>query len=148
MAKKLALGATGCAALLILMSFFQDSAWTRLTFGLLAMAFPVLLMIIGAAGKNGLGPLGWIFALLWTILTGCLAGMMAFSGPDQPWLMGLPISAAILLFGIWLAPLALVSFGYAWTFERFGVREEDLERIRDFSRRERRELGRRERREN
>lgn len=134
MAKKLALGATGLAAVLMLLSFVYDSSWTRWTFGLLAMAFPVLLMVIGATGRHGLGPLRWIFALLWILLTGCLTGMVAFSGPQQPWLLGLPVSAAFLLAGIWLAPLALVCLGYALTFESYGVRGRDLRAIRELSR--------------
>ncbi len=147
MAKKAALGATGSAAILILVSFLQDAAWARWTFGLLAMAFPVLLMIIGAAGKGGLKPLSRILALLWIVLTACLCAMMLLSGADQPRLLGLPVSGAILLFGIWLAPLALVSLGYAWTFERFGVQEEDLERIRNLNRKGHKETEPKERRE-
>lgn len=147
MAKKLALGATGCAAALMLLSFLQDSCWTRWAFGLSAMAFPVLLMVIGASGRSGLGPLRWIFGLLWALLSGCLTGMMAFSGAAQPWLAGLPVSAAFLLFGIWLAPLPLVCFGFAWTSERFGVSEADLERVRRLNRRERGETECGERRE-
>lgn len=140
MAKKLALKITGCAAVLMLLSFIRDSSLSRWGFGLLSMSFPVLLLTVGAARSRGLGPVRWIFALLWAVLTGCLAGMMIFSGTGRPWFGGLPAGGAFLLYGIWLAPLALVSFGYAWAFERFGVREEDLERLRGLKRRRRARL--------
>jgi len=48
---------------------------------------------------------------------------------DGPWFGGLPGAAAIQLYGLFLAPLLLVALTYALTFDRFGIREEDLERL-------------------
>ncbi len=49
---------------------------------------------------------------------------------EAPWAAGLPLAAAIQLYGMWLAPLALVALAYALTFESFALRGEDLERLR------------------
>jgi hypothetical protein len=41
--------------------------------------------------------------------------------PDRArWWHGLPPAAVVMLIGLWLAPLLVVSFGYAWHFSRSG----------------------------
>jgi hypothetical protein len=46
---------------------------------------------------------------------------------EGPWLLGLPIAAAIQLYGIGLLPLPLVCLAYALSFDRYGLRQEQLE---------------------
>jgi hypothetical protein len=53
---------------------------------------------------------------------------------DGPWFGGLPLAAAIQLYGVWLAPLLLVALVYALTFDRFALRQEDLDRLGQFLR--------------
>ena len=50
---------------------------------------------------------------------------------DGPWFGGLPLSAAVQLYLLFLGPLLLVALAYALTFERFGIRERDLERLNE-----------------
>ncbi|MCG8462120.1 MAG: hypothetical protein MI919_38035, partial [Holophagales bacterium] len=56
--------------------------------------------------------------------------MLRGQGLDGPWWGGLPAAVAVLLYGLFLLPLVISSLGYAWTFERWGLRREDLDLLR------------------
>jgi len=44
--------------------------------------------------------------------------------------LGLPLATAVQLYGLFLAPLFLVAFAYALTFDRFGLRRDELASLR------------------
>jgi hypothetical protein len=135
MAKRLALLFLALSSPLILVSFFWQHFLSEVLFSLLVVLFPVVLMVVGAARGGRLGPTGaplWCLALL---LVGCGLGMLLLRGhaADGPWLGGLPLAAALQIYGLWLAPLGLVALAYALTFESFALRESDLENLRRMS---------------
>jgi hypothetical protein len=97
--------------------------------------FPVALIALGAMRRGRLQGLGSSLALLWLLLAGGLAAALALpaGGPD---VAGLPLATALMIFV--LVPVPLVGLGllYAFSFERHGVTEEDLDRMRRWRRME------------
>lgn len=132
MARSFALGFLALAAPLILLCFFIGSALGEVLFALLATAFPIALIALGASREGRLGPLGWPLLALLLLLEGCVVALLALRGsvPTAPWFGGLPLATAIQVYGLFLAPLFFVSLLYALTFDRFGLRSEDLEKLR------------------
>lgn len=92
-------------------------------------SFPVALIALGALRQGRLGGLALPLALLWLLLAGGLTAVLALprGGPD---VLGLPLATAIMVFV--LVPVPLIGLGalYAAGFDRHGLREEDLERMR------------------
>lgn len=90
--------------------------------------FPVALIALGAARQGHRG-LGWPLALLWALLAGGLAAVLALpaGGPD---VAGLPLATALMIFVLVPVPLLGLGLLYAFSFDRLGVREEDLDRMR------------------
>jgi len=88
------------------------------------------------ARRGGLGPLALPLIALLVFLEGCAVGMLLLRGQvlDGPWFGGLPAAAAVQLYGLWLVPLFLVALVYALTFDRFEMRQEDLDRLDRFNR--------------
>ncbi|RMH22310.1 MAG: hypothetical protein D6696_03740 [Acidobacteria bacterium] len=132
MAVRSALVFLALAPPLMLLSFVVPGAWGEVLFTLLAAAFPVALIALGAARRGRLGPLALPLALLLVILVAALAGMLALRGrvADGPWFGGLPLAAALELYGIFLLPLLLVGLAYALTFDRHFLPDGELERLR------------------
>jgi hypothetical protein len=142
MTKRIVLAVLGPCSGLILVSFFLGEPVGTLLFALLAVAFPVGLIAVGAARNGRLGPLAWPLGLLLLVLEAAMVGMIVLRGRllELPWVGGLPLAAAIQLYGMWLLPLALVGLAYALTFDSFTLTEEDLRKFRQETRRE--EAGR------
>lgn len=132
MPKKIALRFLALASPAILIVFVWPVPGGEVLFTVLAMAYPVALIVLGGARGVRLGPLGPPLLLLLAILEGSCLGMLLLRGrvADGPWLGGLPLAAALQIYGLWLGPLVLVALAYALTFDRFELREEDLERLR------------------
>jgi hypothetical protein len=130
--KKIALRFLALASPAILIVFVWPVPGGGALFTVLAMAFPVALIVLGGARGERLGPLGLPLLLLLAILELSSLGMLFLRGRvvEGPWLGGLPLAAALQIYGLWLGPLVLVALAYALTFDRFELREEDLERLR------------------
>jgi hypothetical protein len=136
-AHRLALLVLGSCSIIALVCLLVDHPAGPVMFGVAGFAFPPALIAIGAARDGRIGTLAVPLLLITLLLEGCALGMLLLSdgaGPDEFWL-GLPRATAIMLYGLWLSPLLLVSLVYAWHFERFGLRAEDLRRLRRLSRR-------------
>lgn len=120
-----------------------SAAWA---FALLGAAFPVALMALGAF-RPGPGPgrrparwgaTGWLLVALLLVLEATAAGILLLAGipagasgaTASPGAGGLPLATVIQVVGLWLLPLPLATLGYALTFDRTGVTEEDLARLR------------------
>jgi len=92
-------------------------------------SLPVALIALGALRQGRLGALALPLILLWVLLAGGLAAILILphGGPD---VLGLPLATAIMIFV--LVPVPLIGLGllYAARFDRHGLREEDLERMR------------------
>jgi hypothetical protein len=91
--------------------------------------FPVALIALGAVRRGRLGGLALPLGGLWLLLAGGLAAVLALpvGGPD---IAGLPLATALMIFV--LVPIPLLGLGllYAFSFDRLGVTEEDLDRMR------------------
>jgi hypothetical protein len=130
-------------------AFFPDgtSAWAP---WLLALGIPVALgaiMMLGAArGKMGIGPLKYPFAFVVGVLAIGFCACLALPATESPlsklWL-GLPLRAAIVIYGIGLLPIIVLPVAYAITFETQTLSAEDVEQVRALARenRERNERG-------
>ncbi|MEE8524476.1 MAG: hypothetical protein V3T72_11135 [Thermoanaerobaculia bacterium] len=133
MAKRVALIFLGISAPVILLTFLVAIPAGEIVFSLLAVAFPVALIALGASGRRRqLGPLVGGLAVLALLLEGFVVVMLVLRGQvlDGPWVGGLPLATAVQVYGLFLTPLLLVSLLYALTFERFGLRRQDLDELR------------------
>ena len=91
-------------------------------------------MVLGAAReRKGVGSLALPFAFVIITLTigFCLAlGLPANEGPGSTLWLGLPVRAAIVVYGIGLLPVVVLPVAYALTFETQTLSAEDVERVR------------------
>ncbi len=108
---------------------------------LLALGIPFSLgaiMILGAArGRHGVGPLRIPFAfVIVTLAIGFGAALVlppSESSASTLWL-GLPLRAAIVIYGIGLFPIIVLPVAYALTFESQTLTADDIERVRSLAR--------------
>ena len=108
---------------------------------LLAFGIPGALggiMVLGAARhRKGVGSLALPFAFVIITLTVgfCLAlGLPANEGPDSTLWLGLPLRAAVVVYGIGLVPVVVLPVAYALTFGTQTLSAEDVERVRQMGR--------------
>ena len=135
MARRLALAVLAAAAALIVLLSFVGGRVAAVGFAILAVGFPFALMALGAARRGRLGAVAVPIGVTLMLVELSLAGMLAFAGEvvGGPWLGGLPLAAAFQLYGLFLLPLAVIALGFALTFRRFDVADEDLRRLRDLA---------------
>ena len=91
-------------------------------------------MALGAArpGRR-LGPMAWALAFAFIVLIGGFGAALllpASEGPGSRLLLGLPLRAALVIYGVGWLPALLLPVVYARTFRHFTLDETDLERIR------------------
>jgi len=136
MARRLSLLFLATASPLILVLFVMPWSGAGVLFSLLVMGYPVALIVLAVARNDRLGPLGIPLLILLVFLEACAVGMLMARDHvlDGPWIGGLPMGAAIQLYGLWLTPLLLVALVYALTFDRFELTSEDLDRLEEFRR--------------
>lgn len=132
MPKRIALAFLALGAPLILATSLWDVEHGEVVFSFVAVAFPIALIALGAERRGTLGPLGRPLVALAVYYEACVGGMLLLRGHvgEGPWLLGLPLATAIQVYGVFVLPLLFVSFLYARTFERFGLRREDLDALR------------------
>ncbi|MGI8545825.1 MAG: hypothetical protein ACR2M1_00595 [Gemmatimonadaceae bacterium] len=104
---------------------------------LLALGIPAALggiMLLGASrGRGGVGRLAWPFAFV--ILTLAVGFSIALALPANEsassnlWL-GLPLRAAVVLYGVGLLPIIVLPVAYALTFDTQTLTAADVERVR------------------
>lgn len=124
MAHRAALAILSICSSIALVCCFIDHPAAAALFGFAGLGFIPALIALGAARRGRLGSLAAPLVMLTLMLVGCFAAMLVLPGRG---------ATAIMLVGLWLVPLLLVAFLYAWDFRRFGLREEDLDRIRDLA---------------
>ena len=106
---------------------------------LLAIGIPAALgaiMALGATrGTRGLGSLKLPFAFVFVVLaTGfCLALAIQVTGNAEPIILGLPIRAAVVIYGIGLLPIIILPVAYAITFDTQTLSEGDIARVREMA---------------
>ena len=108
---------------------------------LIAIAVPISLvaiMILGAArGAGGIGRLKVPFAFVaLTLIVGFTAALAlpADEGPMSKLWLGLPLRAAIVIYGIGLLPIVILPVAYALTFETQTLSAQDVERVHELGR--------------
>ena len=108
---------------------------------LLAVGIPIALgaiMILGAVrGREGIGPLKIPFAFVVIVLIigfGAALALPATEGPLSKLWLGLPMRAAIVIYGVGLLPIIVLPVAYALTFETQTLSADDVERIRALGR--------------
>jgi len=108
--------------------------WSAWTFVLGIPCMVVGLMALGAARSGGgLGRLALPFTFIWLVLAlgfGIVLVLAPAEGPETTLWLGLPPRAAIVMYGIGLAPVFVLPLAYALTFDEFTLNESDLERVR------------------
>jgi len=115
---------------------------------LLAIGIPVALgaiMILGATrGRRGIGPLKLPFLFVVATLAigfGAALALPATEGPLSKLWLGLPVRAAIVIYGVGLLPIIVLPIAYALTFESQTLSAEDVERVRALARERTRREG-------
>lgn len=90
------------------------------------------MMVLGAQRNGRIGKLAWPFALVFVIVAGGFAVLLSLPAPEPgaPLYGGLPLGAAVLLFGIGLLPFFVVPIAYALTFDELTLSEADMVRVR------------------
>jgi hypothetical protein len=137
MARRLSLAFLAVASPVMLALFFMPWPWAQSIFAILVMGYPVALIAVAVGRRGGVGPLGLPLLALLVFLEVCAIGMLLLRGhvTDAPWFGGLPAAAAIQLYGLFLTPLLLVALTYALTFDRFEMKQDDLDRLEKIGRR-------------
>ena len=95
-------------------------------------------MILGAMrGEQGIGRLKFPFAFVILVLMIGFGAALALPGTEGPlgrlWL-GLPLRAAIVIYGVGLLPIVVLPVAYAMTFETLTLSSEDVDRVRALGR--------------
>ncbi|MDX1503512.1 MAG: hypothetical protein R3325_14220 [Thermoanaerobaculia bacterium] len=132
MVRRVALVAVAAGSLLVLFFSLAGGAGASVGFTLTAGAIPFALMALGATRAGRLGTAAVPILALLAVVEGALVGMLLLRGRvlEPPWVGGLPLGAALLVYGLLLLPLAATAVGFALVFDRFDVSEDDLERLR------------------
>lgn len=135
LANRLALVLLALAAPATLLAFCVEMSAGPWIAAVAGTTFPVALMVLGASRGGRLGKLRGPLWALWVLLTVGFIAILALpdGGPD---VLGLPAATALMIFVLVPVPLALVGLAYAVTFESWGLREEDLDRIRRFAKKD------------
>ena len=134
MTSRRAIGLLALLSPLLLIASFWGGGAAHWVWAVAVALFPVALIALGVArGDRGLGPLRFPLLLLAAVLVASLALILALPR-GGPTVWGLPLGTAWILFVLVPVPLAIVAWAYASTFDRFWLREEDLERLRRFRR--------------
>ncbi len=102
----------------------------------MALGIPTILvavMVLGAARDGRVGRLALPFAFSFLVLAAgfCLAvGLPANEAAGSALYLGLPLRAAIVIYGIGLFPIVVLPIAYALTFGEQTLNAGDLERVR------------------
>ena len=139
MAKRIALAGLALAALAIALAyasaFLPGGApkWGAWPMALGIPAALVAVMVLGAARDGRVGKLAFPFAFSGLVLAGGFAAALALPANEAagvPLYGGLPLRAAVILYGIGLFPIVVLPIAYALTFSAQTLTADDVERVR------------------
>ena len=109
--------------------------WAPWMFALGVPAAVVAIMVLGASrGRRGgvgrlIAPMMFV-GLALAIGFSLALGLPANEGTTSTLVLGLPLRAAIILYGIGLMPIVVLPVAYALTFETQTLNAADIERVR------------------
>jgi hypothetical protein len=101
-------------------------------------------MALGAARGGGVPGLRGLFAFLFVLLVGGFGAALllpASEGANSTLVLGLPLRAALVVYGIGLVPVILVPIFYARTFHALTLRPGELDQVREAAREARAEMA-------
>lgn len=141
MTRRVAIGATFCATCGIAAAYLSAflpggtewGAWCMVA-GLATMV--VSLMVLGAVRRNGgAGRIAIPLAITFVVIVAGFGAALLLprEGSGSRVVLGLPVRAALVLYGIGLVPLIVLPLAYARTFDDMTLREEDLARVRELA---------------
>lgn len=111
------------------------ATWAPWLFALGVPGAIVGVMVLGAArGKRGgvgrlIAPMSFV-GLALAVGFGLALGLPANEGATSQLVLGVPLRAAIILYGIGLMPIVVLPIAYALTFETQTLNAADIERVR------------------
>lgn len=109
-------------------------AWL-MAMGLATMV--VALMVLGAVRPGGgLHGLRWPLVVTFLAIAGCFSAALLLPGETATTrvILGLPLRAAIVVYGVGLIPLLVLPMAYARTFDAMTLSEDDIARVRALAR--------------
>lgn len=140
MTRRLAIGATVagtcCIALAYASAFVPDGprwgSWCMVV-GLATLV--VSLMALGVVRRGrGVGRLAWPLAFTFVVIVAGFGAALVLpaegEGEGARILLGLPLRAALVLYGVGLLPIFVLPFAYAATFDDMTLSEEDLAQVK------------------
>lgn len=139
MAKRLALAGLFLSALAIAAAYAAAflpggaPAWAAWPMALGIPGALVAVMVLGAARDGRVGRLAIPFAFSGLVLAGGFGLALALPASEAagaPLYLGLPLRAAIILYGIGLFPIVVLPIAYALTFSGQTLTADDVERVR------------------
>lgn len=143
-ARRVALGATAAATVGIAASYAAAfapggaPAWAPWALAVSVSVAMTSLGVLGAARRDGragvvLIPLGITLVLLIACFGVALA-LPSGAGGSERIVLGLPLRAAVVLYGIGIVPAFILPLSYALTFDRHTLTEADIARVREAAR--------------
>jgi hypothetical protein len=140
MNKSLALRCVQASLLLLLAGYGSaflpggTPAWGIWAFLVGTSLIMVSTMALGAARGGRFQELRGLFVFLFLLLVvgfGAALLLPANEGAESALLLGLPLRAALVVYGVGLLPVVLVPFVYAWTFPALGLRPGQVDAVRE-----------------
>ena len=137
--KRICIGVVAVASAVALICLLPGVPGAGVLFGLATMALPPALIGLAVSRNGRIGALRGPLLLFAVLLQSGFVAMLLLSDRLDPgrWWLGLPPATAVMLYGVWLAPLLAVSLIYAWHFRHAGLTDQDLDRLRKLARRRR-----------
>jgi len=111
--------ALAAASIVLLAATFVAGPAGEWVYVVLTPLFPVLLILLAVERRGSASRWLWgsVIALA-ILLVGSGVGIRLLDAEaEQPWVLGLPLSAIVMGLGLVLLPLLLVGFGFAATVE-------------------------------
>lgn len=139
MTRRLALATLALSALAIAAAYASAflpggaPAWAPWPMALGTPAALVAVMVLGAARDGRIGKLALPFAFSGLILAAGFALALALPATERagtPLYLGLPLRAAIVIYGIGIFPIVVLPIAYALTFHEQTLNAADVERVR------------------
>lgn len=93
----------------------------------------VSLMALGVVRRGrGIGRLAWPLAFTFVVIVAGFGAALVLpaEGVGARILLGLPLRAALVLYGVGLLPIVVLPFAYAATFDDMTLSEDDLAKVK------------------
>ncbi|MCC6929913.1 MAG: hypothetical protein IT359_13105 [Gemmatimonadaceae bacterium] len=125
---------TACIALAYGSAFLAGGARWGVWCMVVGLALMVVsMMALGVSRRTGgVGRLAIPLAFTFVVIVAGFAAalLLPADAPGERIILGLPLRAAIVVYGVGLLPLLVLPLAYALTFEVMTLREDDLARVR------------------